>query len=44
MTQTAIVDKSAILDKPDLRSLDKLPFKTVAGYGAGDFAFNLALA
>lgn len=28
----------------DLRSLERLPFKTVAGYGAGDFAFNLAFS
>ena len=27
-----------------LKSLDKLPFKTVAGYGAGDFGFNLAFS
>lgn len=31
-------------DAPKLRSLDRLPFKTVAGYGAGDFAFNLAFS
>ena len=28
----------------DLRSLERLPFKTVAGYGAGDFACNLAFS
>jgi glucuronide carrier protein len=28
----------------DLRSMERLPFKTVAGYGAGDFAFNLAFS
>jgi Na+/melibiose symporter-like transporter len=28
----------------DLRSMEKLPAKTVAGYGAGDFAFNLAFS
>ncbi|HET9871832.1 MAG TPA: glycoside-pentoside-hexuronide (GPH):cation symporter [Propionibacteriaceae bacterium] len=27
-----------------LTSLQRLPFKTVAGYGAGDFAFNLAFS
>ena len=32
------------LDKPKLRSLERLPFKTIAGYGAGDFAFNLAFS
>ena len=32
------------LDKPKLQSLDRLPFKTVAGYGAGDFGFNLAFS
>ncbi len=35
---------SAALDSPKLKSLEKLPFKTVAGYGAGDFAFNLAFS
>jgi len=29
---------------PHLKSLDKLPAKTVAGYGAGDFGFNLAFS
>ncbi len=28
----------------DLRSMERLPIKTVAGYGAGDFAFNLAFS
>src|SRR6478752_10429408 len=28
----------------DLRSMERLPFKTVAGYGAGDFGFNLAFS
>ena len=28
----------------DLRSMERLPAKTVAGYGAGDFAFNLAFS
>ncbi len=28
----------------DLRSMERLPFKTVAGYGAGDLAFNLAFS
>ena len=32
------------LDKSKLRSLERLPFKTVAGYGAGDFGFNLAFS
>jgi glucuronide carrier protein len=32
------------LDTPRLRSLEKLPLKTVLGYGAGDFAFNLAFS
>jgi glucuronide carrier protein len=32
------------VDKPKIRSLDRLPFKTVAGYGAGDFGFNLAFS
>lgn len=32
------------LEPSKLRSLEKLPFKTVAGYGAGDFAFNLAFS
>ena len=27
-----------------LRSMERLPNKTVAGYGAGDFAFNLAFS
>jgi glucuronide carrier protein len=27
-----------------LKSLEKLPFKTVLGYGAGDFGFNLAFS
>ena len=27
-----------------LRSMARLPFKTVAGYGAGDFGFNLAFS
>jgi len=31
-------------DTPQLKSLQKLPFKTVAGYGAGDFGFNLAFS
>jgi glucuronide carrier protein len=31
-------------DTPKLKSLERLPFKTVAGYGAGDFAFNLAFS
>src|SRR6476620_12008231 len=29
---------------PHLKSLDKLPLKTVIGYGAGDFGFNLAFS
>lgn len=33
-----------VVDKSELRSLDRLPFKTVAGYGAGDFGFNLAFS
>jgi glucuronide carrier protein len=33
-----------VLDKSKIRSLDRLPFKTVAGYGAGDFGFNLAFS
>src|SRR6188472_1049083 len=28
----------------DLRSMERLPIKTVAGYGAGDFGFNLAFS
>ena len=32
------------LDKSKLRSLERLPFKTIAGYGAGDFGFNLAFS
>ena len=28
----------------ELRSMERLPAKTVAGYGAGDFAFNLAFS
>src|SRR3954453_17188056 len=28
----------------DLRSMERLPIKTVLGYGAGDFAFNLAFS
>jgi glucuronide carrier protein len=28
----------------DLRSMERLPLKTVAGYGAGDFGFNLAFS
>ena len=32
------------LDTSKLRSLEKLPLKTVLGYGAGDFAFNLAFS
>jgi glucuronide carrier protein len=35
---------TAALDTSKLKSLEKLPFKTVAGYGAGDFAFNLAFS
>ncbi|WP_375422987.1 glycoside-pentoside-hexuronide (GPH):cation symporter [uncultured Friedmanniella sp.] len=35
---------TATLDKSLLRSLDRLPFRTIAGYGAGDFAFNLAFS
>jgi glucuronide carrier protein len=35
---------SAGLDTSKLRSLEKLPLKTVLGYGAGDFAFNLAFS
>ena len=38
------MSKLDVLDKPKLRSLDRLPFKTVAGYGAGDFGFNLAFS
>jgi glucuronide carrier protein len=34
----------AAVDTSKLRSLEKLPFKTVAGYGAGDLAFNLAFS
>ncbi len=36
--------KLETLDKSKLRSLDRLPFKTVAGYGAGDLGFNLAFS
>jgi glucuronide carrier protein len=32
------------VDKTEIHSLDRLPFKTVAGYGAGDFGFNLAFS
>ncbi len=32
------------MDTSKLRSLEKLPIKTVLGYGAGDFAFNLAFS
>src|SRR3954452_5626711 len=28
----------------DLRSMERLPIKSVLGYGAGDFAFNLAFS
>jgi glucuronide carrier protein len=35
---------TATPDTVKLRSLEKLPFKTVAGYGAGDLAFNLAFS
>lgn len=31
-------------ETPNLKSLDRLPFKTFAGYGAGDFGFNLAFS
>jgi glucuronide carrier protein len=31
-------------DTPHLKSLEKLPAKTIAGYGAGDFGFNLAFS
>ena len=34
----------APLDTSKLKSLDRLPFKTVIGYGSGDFAFNLAFS
>ncbi len=34
----------ATAEAPQLKSLGRLPFKTVAGYGAGDFAFNLAFS
>src|SRR3954447_931985 len=33
-----------VTNTKELRSLDRLPFKTVAGYGAGDFGFNLAFS
>ena len=38
------MSKLDVLEKPKLRSLDRLSFKTVAGYGAGDFGFNLAFS
>jgi glucuronide carrier protein len=38
------MSNTSTLEKSGLRSLNKLPFKTVAGYGAGDFAFNLAFS
>jgi glucuronide carrier protein len=38
------MSKLEVLEKPKIRSLDRLPFKTVAGYGAGDFGFNLAFS
>ena len=34
----------APLDTSQLKSMERLPFKTVAGYGAGDFGFNLAFS
>jgi glucuronide carrier protein len=33
-----------VLDESKLRSLQRLPFRTVVGYGAGDFGFNLAFS
>ncbi len=38
------MSKLDVADSSKLRSLEKLPFKTVAGYGAGDFGFNLAFS
>lgn len=38
------MSKLTNVDHAALRSLDRLPFKTVAGYGAGDFACNLAFS
>ena len=38
------MSKSAPVDTSHLKSLERLPIKTVAGYGAGDFAFNLAFS
>src|SRR3954453_4552981 len=33
-----------VTNTKELGSLDRLPFKTVAGYGACDFGFNLAVS
>ena len=38
------MSKLDVVDQKQLRSLDRLPFKTIAGYGAGDFACNLAFS
>ena len=35
---------SAAVETAHLKSLERLPIKTVLGYGAGDFAFNLAFS
>ena len=38
------MSNSAPPDTSQLKSLERLPFKTVLGYGAGDFGFNLAFS
>jgi glucuronide carrier protein len=38
------MSKLEVVDHQELRSLDRLPVKTVLGYGAGDFGFNLAFS
>src|SRR5215213_3447477 len=38
------MSKLEVVNKPELRSLDRLPVKTVLGYGLGDFANNLAFS
>jgi glucuronide carrier protein len=38
------MSKLEMLGTPKLKSMERLPWKTVAGYGAGDFGFNLAFS
>src|SRR6476619_4168100 len=38
------MSNSAAVETAHLKSLERLPIKTVLGYGAGDFAFSLSTA